>query len=140
MDKDYESAITEFKINFVEYCTLMEDLIIPDHTTAYIKIHKLMPFCGESEPTVTDSLFVNDEPCKPTVGGSISLTDKLLVPIFSAPFGPNVGKPIYSKMIDQEGTKVVFQTGKKIKKGTKMMVLFMDNNINDPYLTNWYVG
>ena len=99
-----------------------------------------MPFCGESEPTVTDSLFVNDEPCKPTVSGSISLTDKLLVPIFSSPFGPNVGIPIYSKMIDQEGTKVVFQTGKKIKKGTKMMVLFMDNNINDPYLTNWYVG
>jgi len=139
MDKDFESTITDFKINMVEYCTLKEDLILPDHTTAYIKIHKLMPYCFEGTQTVSDSLFINDEACKPRVSGSIHLTDKVLVPIFNAAFGPNVGLPIYSTMTDQEGANVVIQTGQKIPKGSKLMVLFMDNNINDPYLTNWYV-
>ena len=139
MDKDFEAAITDFKINLVEYCTLMEDLILPDQKVAYVKIHKIMPFCGEAEVTVTDSLFVNDDECKPTVSGTVSLTDKLIVPVFNAMVGPNVGLPIYSSMIDQEGAKVKIQTGVKIPKGSKMMVLFMDNNINDGYLTNWYV-
>lgn len=139
MDKDFETTITEFKINLIEYCTLMEDLIIPDQKTAFIKIHKIMPFCAESEPTVTDSLFINDDDCKPTVSGSIKLADKLEVPVLNSAFGPNVGIPIYSTMTDQEGANVTIQTGQKIPKGSKMMVLFMDNNINDGYLTTWYV-
>ena len=137
MDKDFETSITEFKINLIEYCTLKEDLIIPDHTEAKISIHKLMPFCGEGEPTTTDSIFINDAACKPRVSGSISLTDKLTVPILNGNLPPAMGEPIYSDMIDQEGDIVKVQTGGKIKKGALMMVLFMDNNIHDPYLTLW---
>lgn len=137
MDKDYETSITEFKINLIEYCTLKEDLIIPDHSEAYISIHKLMPFCGEGEPTTTDSIFINDAACKPKVAGSIKLTDKLRVPILNGNVPPNSGKPIYSDMIDQEGDIVKVQTGHKIEKGALMMALFMDNNIHDAYLTLW---
>lgn len=121
MDKDFESTITEFKINLVEYCTLMEDLTIPDDTTAFIKVHKIMPFCSESEPTVTDSLFINDDDCKPQVSGSIKLTDKIEVPVLNV-----IG-------IAAIGTSIT------IPKGSKMIALFMDNNINDPYLTTWDV-
>lgn len=135
MDIDYGNSINEFKINMFEYCTLVEDVIIPDDKTAIVKIHKLMQYCSKGEHTTTDSAFINDEECKPKVDGSISTTDGITISIMDCGFGPNVGEPIYSTAIDQEGTSITIQTGIKLPKGSKMIVLFMDNNINDAYLT-----
>ena len=81
-------------------------------------------------------MFVNDKECKVELEGSIKISDAVKVSLFDAPFD-DLGKAIYSKVKDQEGTNVSIQTGTKIPKGTKMLVLFMDGNINDGYLTNW---
>ena len=137
MDNDYNKTITEFKINMFEYCTLMEDITLPDDTEAYIKLHKLMPYCSASDVTTSDSIFINDDECKPKVSGTVSLDDRLKVPIISGGTNPNAGTPIYSTMTDQEGTTTTVQTGQKIPKGSIMIALFMDNNINDGYLTTW---
>lgn len=136
MDENYNSSINNFQINMIEYCTLKKDLIFPGAKNAYVKVHKLMPYCNKNTETTNNSMFVNDKECEVELEGSIKISDAVKVSLFDAPFD-DLGKAIYSKVKDQEGTTVSIQTGTKIPKGTKMLVLFMDGNINDGYLTNW---
>lgn len=148
MDMSYETSITDFKINLFEYCTLMEDIVIGKDSTAKVKIHKLMHYCNEGDYRTSNSIFINDSDCKPPLTGTVSLTDAINVTICDVPCYGWTGKPLY-KEIPKEITitynhtshkhivKLKKQIGTKIKKGTLMMVLFMDNNINDAYLTNW---
>lgn len=136
MDKNFNSAITNFQVNMVEYCTVAKDIVLPGTTSAYVKIHKLMPYCVENKEKTSSSMFINDEKCKIVLEGSVKISNAIKVSLFDAAYD-NLGKPIYSKAVDQEGSTITVQTGTKIPKGTTMMVLFMDNNINDGYLTNW---
>jgi len=136
MDKNYNSAITDFQVNMVEYCTVAKDIVLPGTTSAYVKIHKLMPYCVENKEKTSSSMFVNDEKCEIVLEGTVEISNAIKVSLFDAAYD-NLGKPIYSKAVDQEGSTITVQTGTKIPKGTTMMVLFMDNNINDGYLTNW---
>ena len=50
-----------------EYCTLMKDITVPGAKNAYVKIHKLMPYCNSGEKFSSDTIFVNDDECKPTI-------------------------------------------------------------------------
>lgn len=136
MDNNFNSAITDFTVNMVEYCTLVKDIILPGTTSAYVKIHKLMPYCTEINQKTSSSMFINDEDCEVILEGSLTMSSSIKVSLFDATYD-NLGKPIFSKVVDQEGSIITVQTGTKIPKGTQMMVLFMDNNINDGYLTNW---
>ena len=95
-----------------------------------------MPYCVENKEKTSSSMFVNDEKCKIVLEGTVKISNAIKVSLFDAAYD-NLGKPIYSKDVDQEGSTITVQTGTKIPKGTTMMVLFMDNNINDGYLTNW---
>lgn len=136
MNNNYNSAITDFQVNMIEYCTVAKDIVLPGTTSAYVNIHKLMPYCTETNQKTYSSMFVNDKDCEITLEGSITMSNSIKVSLFDAAFD-NLGKPIYSKAVDQEGSTISVQTGTKIPKGTVMLVLFMDNNINDGYLTNW---
>lgn len=137
MGMSYDTNITNFEVNMFEYCTLMKDLRLPESKNAYVKIHKLMPYCNENEETTSDSIFINDSECKPNINGSFTTSDSIKVSIFNLASFEKLGKAIYSTMVDQEGTTVQVQTGTIIPEGTKMIVMFMDNNINDGYLTNF---
>ena len=140
MSMSYDTNINNFEVNMFEYCTLMEDLKMPGSKTAYVKVHKLMPYCNNGDKSSSDSIFVNDNECKPNINSSFEVSDSIQVSIFNLASFEKLGKPIYSTMTDQEGTKIQVQTGTIIPKGTLMIVMFMDNNINDAYLTNFIAG
>lgn len=139
MDENYNSSVSNFQINMIEYCTLMKDIILPGATTARVKVNKLMTHCSEGKQKTSNSMYANDDECKPQVSGQMETSDYITVSIMDCPFGNDVGIPIFSEMVDQEGTVVSIQTGVKIPKGSLMIVLFMDQNINDGYLTPWIV-
>ena len=64
------------------------------------------------------------------------MSDSVKVAIFDTSFN-GIGKPIYETITCCNGQTIKIQVGSKIPKGTKMIVMFMDNNINDGYLTNF---
>lgn len=136
MGINYDTNITNFEVNTFEYCTLMRDLY-PSSTRAYIKVHKLMPYCNEATITTSNSIFINDPECRPTLSNSFQTSDSVQVGLFASLKNTTLGEPIYGSMIDQEGTRVQIQVGGVIRKGTMMIVMFMDNNINDGYLTDF---
>ena len=73
MSISYDTNINKFEVNMFEYCTLMKDLIVPGAKNAYVKIHKLMPYCNSDEKISNDTIFVNDDECKPTINNSIKV-------------------------------------------------------------------
>ena len=115
MSISYDTNINKFEVNMFEYCTLMKELKIPGAKSAYVKIHKLMPYCKKDKKFSPDTIFVNDKECKPKLNKSFELSDYIKVSVFN---------------------ETLFKQ-KVIPKGTLMIVMFMDNNINDGYLTNF---
>ena len=114
MSISYDTNINEFEVNMFEYCTLMKDYVVGSRF-ACVKIHKLMPYCKKDKKFSPDTIFVNDKECKPKLNKSFELSDYIKVSVFN---------------------EAVFKQ-KVIPKGTLMIVMFMDNNINDGYLTNF---
>ena len=114
MSISYDTNINKFEVNMFEYCTLMKDYIVGSKF-ACVKIHKLMPYCKKDKKFSTDTIFVNDKECKPKLNKSFELSDYIKVSVFN---------------------ETLFKQ-KVIPKGTLMIVMFMDNNINDGYLTNF---
>ena len=97
-----------------EYCTLMKDYIVGSKF-ACVKIHKLMPYCKKGKKIPPDTILMNDKECEPKLNKSFELSEYIKVSVFNeATFKHEV-----------------------IPKGTLMIVMFMDNNINDGYLTNF---
>ena len=136
MSISYDTNINKFEVNMFEYCTLMKDITVPGAKNAYVKIHKLMPYCNSGEKISSDTIFVNDNECKPKISNSFKVSDSVKVAIFDTSFN-GIGKPIYKTITCCNGQTIKIQVGSKIPKGTKMIVMFMDNNINDGYLTNF---
>ena len=114
MSISYDTNINKFEVNMFEYCTLMKDYVVGSKY-AYVKIHKLMPYCKKDKKFSPDTIFVNDKECKPKLNKSFELSDYIKVSVFN---------------------ETLFKQ-KVIPKGTLMIVMFMDNNINDGYLTNF---
>ena len=114
MSISYDTNINKFEVNMFEYCTLMKDYIVGSKF-ACVKIHKLMPYCKKDKKFSPDTIFVNDKECKPKLNKSFELSDYIKVSVFN---------------------ETLFKQ-KVIPKGTLMIVMFMDNNINDGYLTNF---
>lgn len=114
MSISYDTNINKFEVNMFEYCTLMKDYVVGSRF-ACVKIHKLMPYCKKDKKFSPDTIFVNDKECKPKLNKSFELSDYIKVSVFN---------------------ETLFKQ-KVIPKGTLMIVMFMDNNINDGYLTNF---
>ena len=114
MSISYDTNINKFEVNMFEYCTLMKDYVVGSRF-ACVKIHKLMPYCKKDKKISSDTIFINDEECKPKLNKSFELSDYIKVSVFN---------------------ETLFKQ-KVIPKGTLMIVMFMDNNINDGYLTNF---
>ena len=136
MSISYDTNINKFEVNMFEYCTLMKDITVPGAKNAYVKIHKLMPYCNSGEKFSSDTIFVNDDECKPKISNSFKVSDSVKVAIFDTSFN-GIGKPIYETITCCNGQTIKIQVGSKIPKGTKMIVMFMDSDINDGYLTNF---
>ena len=114
MSISYDTNINEFEVNMFEYCTLMKDYTVGSKF-ACVKIHKLMPYCKKGKKIPPDTIFINDKECEPKLNKSFELSDYIKVSVFN---------------------ETLFKQ-KVIPKGTLMRVMFMDNNINDGYLTNF---
>ena len=114
MSISYDTNINRFEVNMFEYCTLMKDYTVGSKF-ACVKIHKLMPYCKKDKKFSPDTIFINDKECEPKLNKSFELSEYIKVSVFN---------------------EAVFKQ-EVIPKGTIMIVMFMDNNINDGYLTNF---
>ena len=114
MSISYDTNINEFEVNMFEYCTLMKDYVVGSKF-ACVKIHKLMPYCKKGKKIPPDTIFINDKECEPKLNKSFELSEYIKVSVFN---------------------EAVFKQ-EVIPRGTTMIVMFMDNNINDGYLTNF---
>ena len=114
MSISYDTNINKFEVNMFEYCTLMKDYVVGSRF-ACVKIHKLMPYCKKGKKIPPDTIFINDKECEPKLNKSFELSDYIKVSVFN---------------------ETLFKQ-KVIPRGTLMIVMFMDNNINDGYLTNF---
>ena len=114
MSISYDTNINEFEVNMFEYCTLMKDYVVGSKF-ACVKIHKLMPYCKKGKKISPDTIFINDKECEPKLNKSFELSEYIKVSVFN---------------------EAVFKQ-EVIPRGTTMIVMFMDNNINDGYLTNF---
>lgn len=143
---DFKQNLSEVELNQFEYCYLAEDVHLPA-TTAKVYIPKLMPFAKSAKPSVNNSLFINDSECKPNVNNKVSSTDYYTVKVFNMDFTKvsTKTKTVYASCkvpCSEHGTHIgkcnhVDHYVEYLPKGKKMIVCFMDNNVNDPYLTNF---
>lgn len=143
---DFKQNLSEIELNQFEYCYLAEDVNLPA-TTAKVYIPKLMPLAKKEKPTINNSMFINDAACKPTVNNNVSSTDYYIVKVFNMDFTKvsTKRKTIYAKCEHEcpdHGVHTcecnhVDHYIEYLPKGKQMIVCFMDNNVNDPYLTNF---
>lgn len=151
------SNMNEIKINQLEYCTVAEKTYLPAETVK-VKIPKLSVNTNKGTVKAQQSILVNDSECKPTVSGSIKLSDTISVKTFS---GLELSKSAVIKKAecgckltgsggdicthqfvkDCKGKNTKFIDGHIVEaylpKGAQMIVCFMNGNINDAYLTNF---
>lgn len=114
--------ITNLKVDNLEYCTLEETLRLPA-SSARVSIAKLNINTQKSKTYPNTTLLINDVACKPKSLGPVVLTDGLLVKTFSN--------------LESSKSAVKTDSGYYIPKGSKMIVCFMNCNINDGFLTNF---
>lgn len=124
---EYVNNLSDVSLNMLEYCYIAESVDLP-LTTVKVNIPKLMPFTSNSKPVITSSIFINDSSCKVSISKKLKTTEYLTIPVFNLDF-TRVAKTVY----DSEGNVV----RRYLPKGKKMIVCFMENNVNDPYLTNY---
>lgn len=127
MDNNYTSNISDVTLNMLEYCYVAETVNLP-LTKVKVNIPKLMPFTSSSKPTITSSIFINDTDCKVSISKNLQTTDYLTIPVFNVDF-----TRVATSVVDDEGNVI----RRYLPKGKKMIVCFMENNVNDPYLTNY---
>lgn len=149
--------IADLKVNFFEYCIIAEDTYLPAEFVK-VRIPKLTTTTSKSTQQARSSILINDGECKPQTAGSIKLSDTIVVKTFS---GLELSKCAIIKkeecgckltgsggdicthqfVKDCKGKNTTFIDGHIVEaylpKGAQMIVCFMENNINDGYLTNF---
>lgn len=124
---DYKNNLSDVALNMLEYCYVAETVDLP-LTKVKVTIPKLMPFTSSSKPVITSSIFINDSSCKVSTSKNLKTTEYLTIPVFNVDF-----KKVAETVEDGEGNVI----RRYLPKGKKMIVCFMENNVNDPYLTNY---
>lgn len=124
---NYINNISDVSLNMLEYCYIAETVDLP-LTTVKVNIPKLMPLTSSSKPTITSSIFINDTDCKVSISKNLKTTDYLTIPVFNVDF-----TRVATNVKNSEGDII----RSYLPKGKKMIVCFMENNVNDPYLTNY---
>lgn len=151
------SNISQLEVNLFEYCTVVEKTYLPAETVK-VNIPKLNIDTNKGVVRANSSILVNDSECKPAISGSIRLDSTLIVKTFS---GLELSKSVVVKkepcncrlegsggdycshhfVRDCRGDNNTFIDGHIVEAyipaGAKMIVCFMDGNINDGYLTNF---
>lgn len=149
--------VSDLKVNFFEYCIIAEDTYLPAEFVK-VRIPKLTTTTSKSTQQARSSILINDGECKPQTAGSIKLSDTIVVKTFS---GLELSKCAIIKkeecgckltgsggdicthqfVKDCKGKNTTFIDGHIVEaylpKGAQMIVCFMENNINDGYLTNF---
>lgn len=144
------SNLEELQVNLLEYCTVAEKTYLPAETVK-VYIPKLTVDTSKTTVRAQESILVNDSDCKPKVVNPIKLSDTITVKTFS---GLELSKSAVLKkkecgcrvvnhtlIKDCLGDEMTFIDGHIVEaylpKGAKMIVCFMNGNINDAYLTNF---
>lgn len=129
--------IENIDVNHFEYCIIEEDVKLPVDSIA-VSIPKLTLNTSKKETVPRSSLLINAPECKPQITSKVKLNNTFRVKTFS---GLEHSKSAIKKVIktscgpECDGTCVKYDY--YLKKGTQMIVCFMNNNINDAYLTNF---
>lgn len=142
--------LEDLSVNFLEYCTVAEKTYLPADTVK-VRIPKLNIATSKMTVRANESILVNDPECKPKVTNPIKLSDTITVKTFSGlelsrsavlkkkECGCKVVNHVLIK--DCLGDEMTFIDGHIVEaylpEGAKMIVCFMNGNINDPYLTNF---
>ncbi len=121
--------ITDIEVNQLEYCILEETIILPVKKVR-VKVPKLTIKTESSRTFPNTSILVNDAECKPRRMNAVELSTGITLKVFSNLSSSNSVK----KRIK---TKKPLTYEYYIPKGTQMIACFMNNNINDGYLTNF---
>lgn len=153
---DTINNVTKLEVNFFEYCIVEEKTYLPAETVK-VRIPKLTTNTNNGTVYPNKTILINDSGCKPETAGSIKLSDSMVVKTFS---GLELSKsavvkkeecgctfiPCHSDICqcefikDCKGDNTKFIDGHIVEAylpaGAQMIVCFMDNNINDGYLTN----
>lgn len=141
--------IEKLSVNFFEYCIIQEDTPLPAETVK-VKIPKLTTSTNGGRVYPNATILVNESESKPRTSGAIFLTDCMIVKTFS---GLELSKSAvvvkekcnctvsnHSFINGCRGNNTQFIDGHIVSaylpKGAQMIVCFMDNNIDDGYLTN----
>ena len=124
---DYTNNLSDVTLNMLEYCYIAETVDLP-LSKVKVTIPKLMPFTSSSKPVVTSSIFINDNECKVSISRNLKTTEYLTIPVFNVDF-----TRVATTVRDNEGNVI----RRYLPQGKKMIVCFMENNVNDPYLTNY---
>jgi hypothetical protein len=149
--------VSDLQVNFLEYCIIAEDTYLPA-TEVKVTIPKLTTYASKSTQRAKTSILINDSECKPQTAGSIKLSDTIVVKTFSGLelskcaivkkeecgcrlVGSGGDICTHSFIRDCKGDNTTFIDGHIVEaylpKGAQMIVCFMENNINDGYLTNF---
>lgn len=151
-----ESNVNKLEVNMFEYCIVVEKTYLPAETVK-VRIPKLTTNTNKGTVKPNKTILVNDSECKPVTAGSIKLSDTMIVKTFSGlelsksavvkkaecgcTFIPCHSDVCHCQFIkDCKGDNTKFIDGHIVEAylpaGAQMIVCFMDNNINDGYLTN----
>lgn len=121
--------ISEIQLNQLEYCILEETIILPV-TSVRVSVPKLTMNTNSSKTYANSAILINDNACKPRKMSAIELSTGIRIKVFS-------------NLISSNSVKKRIKTEKPlayeyyIPKGTQMIACFMNNNVNDGYLTNF---
>ena len=121
--------ITNIEVNQFEYCILEETIILPV-VSVKVNVPKLTINTESARIYPRTSILVNDAECNPKRMNAIELSTGITLKVFSNLSSSNSVK----KRIK---TKKPLTYEYYIPKGTQMIACFMNNNINDGYLTNF---
>jgi len=120
-----EKGLIDLDVNHFEYCFLLEDT---SAGASYFKMNvpKIMPLIPQGDPiSVTtpynNNIFINDPACKPQASPTIDIQNFITLPKFR-----NTNMP---KVKDPDGDGI-------IPKGERFIVVVMDHNIKDIYVTD----
>ena len=144
------SNLEELKINQFEYCYVAEDTPLPA-SSVKVTIAKLCVSTNKQTVRPQSSILINDSECKPQATGTIKLLDTITVKTFS---GLELSKSAVIKksecgcyVSDHKLVKNCLGKNDKfidghitsayLPKGAKMIVCFMNGDVNDGYLTNF---
>lgn len=138
------------EINQLEYCIVAEKTYLPAESVK-VRIPKLNVDTSKMTVQAQESILINDDECKPNVVNPIKLLDIIIVKTFSClelsksvirtkeECGCYVSNHELVKIC--HGDRDTFIDGHikeaYIPEGAQMIVCFMNNNINDVYLTNF---